>query len=78
MQRAKDGTTAAATMLRGGRELWRAWDAAEAAQRDAATRAGEVAALRQLLDAAEAKMGRLAARNASDEALVTRWTASLP
>ncbi len=72
LQRAKDGTVAATTMVRGRGVHWRAWDAADAAQREAAAREGEAAGLRQRLDAAEARNARLAARNASDEALVRR------
>jgi hypothetical protein len=74
VQRGKEGVVTT-TLVRGGRELWRAWDAADAAQREAAAREGEAAGLRQRLDAAEARNGRLAARNASDEALVPREAA---
>ncbi len=70
LQRAKDGAAASTAMVRGGAEHWRAWDAADAAQREAAAREAEAAGLRQRLDAAEARSARLAARNASDEALV--------
>jgi hypothetical protein len=74
VQRGKEGVVTT-SMVRGGAELWRAWDAADAAQREAAAREGEAAGLRQRLDAAEARNGRLAARNASDEALVPREAA---
>ncbi len=72
LQRGKDGAVVATTMVRGGGEHWRAWDAVDAAQREAAAREGEAAGLQQRLDAAEARNARLAARNASDEALVMR------
>jgi hypothetical protein len=70
LQRAQDGAAVATRMVRGGREHWRAWDDADAAQRETAAREAEAAGLRQRLDGAEARIARLAARNASDEALV--------
>ena len=70
------GTTVSATLLRGGTELWRAWDAADAARRECAARERAAAALERRAEEAEGRCSRLASRAASDEELVASYVLS--
>ena len=58
------------TLVRGGAEHWKAWDAADAARRECEALKRANSALERRAEEAEARRSRLAARAASDEELV--------